>query len=124
MKNRFSTFAFNCNLRPSTKAHSDAAEEMTRGLNLADGERLEQLNIARQYSYASTSPTPGTGAALQLDSIKTHVESAFGHLWFQSLKLKHDKLLSSFAFNCNRVSPLRTGTGSGRSSHTAESGVG
>ena len=41
------------------------------------------------------------GRAVQVDSIKTRVESAFGHLWFQRLKLKHDEPLSNFAFNCN-----------------------
>jgi hypothetical protein len=35
---------------------------------------------------------------LQVDSIKTRVESA---AWYQLLKLKYDKLLSSFAFEFN-----------------------
>ena len=37
---------------------------------------------------------------MQVDSIKTRVDSAPG-FWFQRLKLKYDELLSSFAFNFN-----------------------
>ena len=43
-------------------------------------------------------------------SMHTRVDSAFGHLWFQRLKLKYDELLSDFAcfgFNC-KVRPCRT----------------
>ena len=40
------------------------------------------------------STEPGQCRAVQVGSIKTRVESA----WFQRLKLKHDVLLSSFAF--------------------------
>ena len=37
---------------------------------------------------------------MQVDGIKTHVESAFG-VCNQRLKLKYDKLLSGFAFKFN-----------------------
>ena len=40
------------------------------------------------------------GGAVQLDTIKTRVESAPG-VCNQRLKLKHDELLSSFAFKFN-----------------------
>jgi hypothetical protein len=94
-----SDVAFKFNLRRYTTA-STQAERIAAWSGPRGSVGVPAGSVGPGKPKTRPRPYSALGRAVQVDSIKTRVESAFG-VCKQRLKLKYDKLLSSFAFKFN-----------------------